>query len=215
MAINHNLFYLQGRKILWKLWVSNKTPWVVLLKCVIHYETVHRGTVQCLGKINIFFYYYFLTLLAEKTWFASSLWSRSHIHPIYAEDILYSQGYMEHKNESEHIFSPLLPIFIPFSNFQCICPLPGAHFINDAVQWRWASAEQHVGPVINFVLLVAFSQGSLLTVTYSLSWKHFWESKHSNRSAKPNTHWGTLLLSMPALSNAWAKQQQGHCTVEA
>lgn len=54
MAINHSLFYLQGRKILWKLWVSNKTPWVMHLKCVIHYETVHRGTIQCLGKINFF-----------------------------------------------------------------------------------------------------------------------------------------------------------------
>lgn len=48
------------------LWVSNKTPWVVQLKCVIHHETVYRATVQSLEKVSIFFYYFF-TVLAEKT----------------------------------------------------------------------------------------------------------------------------------------------------
>lgn len=74
-----------------------------------------------------------------------------------------------------------LHIFISYSNFQCIFPLLGTHSLNDAVQWQRASAEQIMGPVISLVLLVTFSHISLLTVTYSLTWNHFWESKHSTQ----------------------------------
>lgn len=83
---------------------------------------------------------------------------------------------MEHNNNSELTFSPISTFSFLTVTFS---PLLGTHFINCAVQWQQASAEQIMGPVINLVLLVTFSQISLLTVIYSLTWKHFWESKHS------------------------------------
>lgn len=184
MAIDHSLFYLGARNMLWKLWVSDKTLWAVQLKCIMKLYIDPQSSVQ---KRLIFF----LTIIycaSRENLVCPVLYRAGPMSSLYVQKV--SSTHIDILNiivTVSRFFSPLSPLSFLTVTFRVFDLCLGTHFI----LMRYCSDKEPQLSSLwdrSLTLLVTFphviSHCHLLAVIYSLTWKYFWESEQDTKVYK-------------------------------